>query len=375
MNVFIEEVGSTNKGAFLMYLAIQQQIEAKFDTPKIIVDDKRFTKIEEAEHNFYKVVHFQRFKIKLHKIIDSTQLAKYNLVKFDDIKLVLNSGGYANGDFWYKAFGKKRFIEKLDRYKHFKKNDVPIILLPQAFDTFTSDFIKSYIVKVHDLADLIYARDQISLDNLQSVLGKSEKVKLAPDFTNLIEVTHTGLIDGEYVSIIPNAKMIQAGVISRNDYIESLLIIVNTVHSKGYEIVFLNHEGIEDEKLILEVTGKVNFDSIVLTNLDALEIKSVIRDSNMVITGRYHGLVSSLSQGVPVLATSWSHKYKELLADYNAENQLLDINNKAGLVKKLDENLQLENMKDLRNLLEDNSKLQKNKAKEMWHEIFKKIEN
>jgi colanic acid/amylovoran biosynthesis protein len=375
MNVFIEEVGSTNKGAFLMYLAIQQQIEAKFDTPKIIVDDKRFTKIEEAEHNFYKVAHFQRFKIKLHKIIDSTQLAKYNLVKFDDIKLVLNSGGYANGDFWYKAFGKKRFIEKLDRYKHFKKNDVPIILLPQAFDTFTSDFIKSYIVKVHDLADLIYARDQISLDNLQSVLGKSEKVKLAPDFTNLIEVTHTGLIDGEYVSIIPNAKMIQAGVISRNDYIESLLIIVNTVHSKGYEIVFLNHEGIEDEKLILEVTGKVNFDSIVLTNLDALEIKSVIRDSNMVITGRYHGLVSSLSQGVPVLATSWSHKYKELLADYNAENQLLDINNKAGLVKKLNENLQLENMKDLRNLLEDNSKLQKNKAKEMWHEIFKKIEN
>jgi colanic acid/amylovoran biosynthesis protein len=205
--------------------------------------------------------------------------------------------------------------------------------------------------------------------------SQSEKVKLAPDFTNLIEVTHTGLIDGEYVSIIPNAKMIQAGVISRNDYIESLLTIVNTVHSKGYEIVFLNHEGIEDEKLILEVTGKVNFDSIVLANLDALEIKSVIRDSNMVITGRYHGLVSSLSQGVPVLATSWSHKYKELLADYNAENQLLDINNKAGLVKKLDENLQLENMKDLRNLLEDNSKLQKNKAKEMWNEIFQKIEN
>jgi len=375
MNVFIEEIGSNNKGAYLMYLSVEEKIKSQFENSKIVVEDRRFTKVEEAKHNLYKFAHFQRFKIKLHNIIDTAQLAKYNLMKFSEVDLVLNAGGYANGDFWYKTFGKNTFIKKLDWYKRFKKSGVPIILLPQAFDTFTSDFIKNYIVEVHDLVDLIYARDQVSLYNLQSVLGKSEKVKLAPDFTNLIEVGHSKLVNGDYVTIIPNSKMIQAGIISRKDYIENLLAMANTVYAKDYKIVFLNHEGEGDEELIFEVQDRIDFDSIVLTNIDALEIKSVIKDSKLVITGRFHGLVSALSQSVPVLATSWSHKYKELLSDYNAEDQLLDINNKTELINIIKKNIQNENMQVLKSLLERNSKLQKNKAEEMWEEVFEKIEN
>src|SRR5690606_17277295 len=104
-------------------------------------------------------------------------------------------------------------------------------------------------------------------------------------------------------------------------------------------VVFLNHEGKADEELILDVQNRINFENLMLTNLSALEVKSVIKDSLLVITGRFHGLVSALSQEVPVLATSWSHKYKELLSDYEVEGQLLDINNKEELLNKINQNL------------------------------------
>ena len=375
MNVLIEEIGSNNKGAYLMFLAVKEKIEHQYKNNKIVVDDGYFSRVEEAEHNLYRFAHFQRVKIKIHNFINSAQLARYHLVKTEDVNLVLNAGGYANGDFWYENFGEKGFNRKLLRYRNLKKKGIPIILLPQAFDKFTSSFIKQYIIEVHNLVDLIYARDQVSLENLHNVIGISEKIKLAPDFTNLIEAPSNNLIKGDYVTIIPNSKMIEAGIITRDTYIESLCIMASTVHARGVNVVFLNHEGKADEELILEVQNRINFENLMLTNLTALEVKSVIKDSLLLITGRFHGLVSALSQEVPVLATSWSHKYKELLSDYDVEGQLVDINNKEELLSKISQNLDYKHIQSLKILLKKNSAIQKIKAEDMWQEIFEKIKN
>ena len=37
---------------------------------------------------------------------------------------------------------------------------------------------------------------------------------------------------------------------------------------------------------------------------------------SIVVSSRYHALVSAMSQGVPVVATGWSHKYATLLDDF-----------------------------------------------------------
>ncbi len=41
------------------------------------------------------------------------------------------------------------------------------------------------------------------------------------------------------------------------------------------------------------------------------------------IGSRFHALVGALCQGVPVIATSWSHKYEELLGEYGVPELLL----------------------------------------------------
>ena len=80
----------------------------------------------------------------------------------------------------------------------------------------------------------------------------------------------------------------------------------------------LLHEPQEDKALADELASRLNCPIIELE--DAREIKSFISNSYITITARFHGLVSALSTGTPVMAIGWSHKYQELLQDFNAEN-------------------------------------------------------
>ena len=127
---------------------------------------------------------------------------------------------------------------------------------------------------------------------------------------------------------------------------------------------------------IIKVVSKLYKPSqlIVVNEDDPLEIKRIIGTASLVISSRYHGLISGLSQNVPSLATSWSHKYKELLIAYNCEKFFIDdLTDKENILSKVEFLLNVKNRnKIIKNLRSVNLKLEI-QVENMWDNIFSEI--
>ena len=88
------------------------------------------------------------------------------------------------------------------------------------------------------------------------------------------------------------------------------------------------------------------------------------------MSARYHGVVSGLTQGVPTLCTSWSHKYAELLCEHGCENNMLDVSNEDAALETI--KMAIINPKDFSSKIGCEEWVE-NKVKKMWTRIFKYI--
>ena len=165
-------------------------------------------------------------------------------------------------------------------------------------------------------------------------------------------------------------RMIDKGIISMEDYLEILSYIINISKSKGFSVYLLNHEGVEDELLAYKWQKLLSYDIEVVTGLNALEVKGLISTAYLCVTSRFHGVASALNSSVPCLATSWSHKYKELFYDYGLNGCVLDLTDKNGIIVKIDEYLDKANNDKVRKHLNQQVALIQKETKEMWRFVW-----
>lgn len=164
--------------------------------------------------------------------------------------------------------------------------------------------------------------------------------------------------------------MIDEGVITFDDYLTLLTSIIQSSQHMGHKVFLLNHEGRGDEDLMRRCAKNLKEGVEIVTGLNALEVKGLISISYMVVSSRFHGVVSALNASVPCLATSWSHKYKELFRDYEIDNALLPIQSveeSLCMVERyLDKNI---NYQIRTHLQEQGTKIQ-SETRRMWSVIF-----
>jgi len=370
MIIEIRGVGFINKGAELMLHAIMQQFNSKYENITYVMKASRKTSTfsKRAEYGIFQKLSIKKFGIEFGGFISKAKRQMYGIILDREVDLVLDASGFAHGDQWGVENTKK--LAKLT--KIWKKNGTKIVLLPQAFGPFSNEKTKKYMNEIAKNSNLIFTRENQSHSYLLSILKNHDNIYKMPDFTNLVHADNPENFNSveNNVCIVPNYKMLTKTT-KTSSYIPFLIKCIVYLRKKGKKPFILVHEGQKDMNIALEISDNVGGINII-EEADALKVKGIIGKSDAVIGSRFHSLVSALSQSIPTLGTSWSHKYKMLFEDYSYVVGLIDIDsNSETIYKKIDMIID----KDSRCEIKDNLSVESSKLKkmsiEMWSKVFK----
>ncbi len=379
MIVEIKGVQFVNKGAELMLYAIRQELVERYDDVKIVLRHNRNSMYESrSKFGSYQKLELDRFAFVarlLGRGLRRKLMNQWGVVTDADVDVVLDASGFAYGDQW----GARKYKKLLRQMKIAKSFSQKYIFMPQAFGPFKR---KDYLEEFRDaliLSDLVCAREEQSYADLKTMMGERGNLKLFPDFTNLCLGVYEQAQDGaeKNVLIIPNSNMISTKNSNqrwRESYLHVLRSCISIIRKIGYVPVVLNHEGAADAEICDALAQSFDFDLDVIREDNPLRVKGLIGASAAIVCSRFHGCVSALSQGVPCIGTSWSHKYEQLFSEYEQNRFLLapDVSEEE-LEQKLKDALEQTAAEQGRSeeLITD----KKAESREMWSQVFRVIES
>lgn len=383
MKVVIQGTNNVNKGAELMFCAICQELEKRFPNSVVYISEAttespyKSDKIEIQSRKYKSLIAFSE-KTHLAGILRRIGLNVQFLHNSDycpkNVDLYFNAGGYAIGDIWNHSIRSNRtrevFLQKM------KRQGTKIIYLPQALGPFEKPNSKEAAKIILKYADMIYARENTSFNNLFKLGIDMHNVKIAPDFTPLIKGVYPVELS-EYkdsIVVIPNKRMLLEVNVGIDDYVRLIKLLQPKAEKLNKEIVILNHEGNSD----LEICNKINKclgDSLkVISGLSSLETKGFIASAYAVISSRFHGTASSLSSAVPCISSSWSPKYELLYSDYGLSDMIVNLKDSNDIDIKISQILNPEQNEQMRQNLLQKVNAIKMMNKQMWNEIYKGYE-
>ncbi len=378
MLIEVQGTGFVNKGAELMLHSVLEKIRAELPEAEVIMDPswgsapylkRACLGLYQKVALKYRGVQWGRFG----KVIPKRIRQMYGLKLDSEVDVILDAAGFAYSD----QHGPGVTQNMAATVKHWKKNNTKIIFLPQAFGPFVNEKSKKAIRSIVEHADLLFARDKVSYDYLTELVGVRENVRISPDFTNLVE----GVLPEEFdrkanrFCIIPNKRMLsQVGDEDRGRYVPFLIECAKYLNQKGVKPFILIHEGEADLRLGQEVARGAGGNMNIIREEDPLKIKGIIGACDGVIGSRFHGLVSALSQGIPALATGWSHKYEMLFQDYGFPEGMISVqSDRDEIQKKISMLISEEENSSLREKISSAAILQKQAAIRMWEDVFSLI--
>ena len=378
MTVEIRGTEFINKGAHLMLLSILEQIRNRH--PQVRVAMRAFASgspfERRAELGLFQLVTIGRLP-KLSnlasRLIPDLVRCRLGVVLEREIGLVLDAGGFAYSD----QRGHTPTRRAARAIRRWKRNATRVVLLPQAFGPFEHKRIQRDFRVIVGHADLIYARDARSYQYITDLVGTTDKVRRAPDFTNLI--ASTGATYGHgfagRVCIVPNQRMIDKTPVEiGRAYVRMMACCARVLDEMQLRPFILLHEGPGDRDLAAKINAEAELRMNVVDEQDPLEIRGVIGSCLGVIGSRYHALVSALSQSVPALAVGWSHKYKELFDDYGFAQGMLSVHNDAHEIRRKVEMIVRGRQRDriIRRITEHGA-IERDRARLMWDDIFRML--
>ena len=303
----IKGIGFPNKGAELLLCAVLEQIKSR----------GIMCCMEPYSPYSYKVNYPIATKTSIYKwginilfpfnLLPSYISDRLGFVKPNQVDLILDASGFAYGDDWLKSLANSRILSE--------RTSAKIVLLPQSLGPFKKQNSISVAKKIAKKAFLIYSRENIGKDNFEGATGR--RIMQCPDITFNLKVANKSL-KPEGVIVIPNFQVQKR---EGDAYLENLVSIVKIILGQNKKVKLLNHEGKKDQLICEQIKTIIFKDLKIALEISnpptGLEAKKEIAEAELVITSRYHGLISALSQQVPVACYGWSFKYNDALLRFN----------------------------------------------------------
>ncbi|WP_397472679.1 polysaccharide pyruvyl transferase family protein, partial [Rheinheimera sp.] len=104
---------------------------------------------------------------------------------------------------------------------------------------------------------------------------------------------------------------------------------------------------------------------------DPLAVKAFIGKAELAISSRFHGAVNALSQGVPCIATSWSHKYHAMMSDFGMGDYCVAELSEQNLLHALQQ--LLDNKDTLASEVKQKAAALKQQNAAMWQRLYQSI--
>lgn len=263
----------------------------------------------------------------------------------DKFAALLDISGFAYGDAW--GLAKFRRIHPVSEYC--RQKGKPMLFFPQSWGSFENPEVCLELNRLlGGPATRFYSRDKSSSQFLEKALGKpSGSIRPIPDIAFCFQggseeqgrcvLRAMGCkMERPIVGVALNMRVFERlpGRGTANPYLQAIVKFVEHCLDRHDVDVVLQASEIEsqgfmadDRHLCSLVAAAVNRpDRCFMTRepLSAKATKSLIGCFDFLVGSRFHSFVFAFSQGIPGLAISWSHKYKELFALFGMEEYVLD---------------------------------------------------
>ena len=220
---------------------------------------------------------------------------------------------------------------------------VPTVKAAQALGPFQSIPNKWLAPLVLRRVKTVCARGARTREHLDS-LGGVNAVDVADLAFSLDEAaglpsavsTALGSIDSNFIVVMPSAVVKGIFESAGGNYVSAMASLVTEIRSKtGRSVVIAPHsyraglpEGrMNDGPVCREVAEACAGDSQVLgldSDLTAGELRHLVALGSVLVTSRFHAMISGLATSTPTVVVGWSHKYKEVLDDFGLSSLGLD---------------------------------------------------
>jgi colanic acid/amylovoran biosynthesis protein len=316
LSVELRSATLANKGGELLLCAVLQHFIKAFPDARIAVSPSAGSYIGRSRYGvFQKWRSYGRWSQLAKPLMTDAFCLKYGILKESVIDVMLDISGFAYGDQW----GAQNARELERQMVRWARPGKVAVLLPQSLGPFQDRGVRDACRDAFAGVNAVYARDRLSLAYAEGLGLGATRLDCCPDITVLVDGRPGGDFDPamEWACIVPNVQMIRMRPgFSKEEYLQFLCQCVRNLQDRGVKVFLLVHEEGPDEGLAKEVNSRLGCELPIHGPHDALSLKWMIGRCRLVIGSRFHALVSALSQSVPALATSWSHKYQSLFEEF-----------------------------------------------------------